>query len=187
VPPRSEREQTEAPLNPMNRPLQVGPNSVPRQSEKPLATLARIAQLDPNGKSVWQPDFWTDLEPSSPPLEQYKKNLAKRLQQIGCSVEGAPYVIRGLRENSYGQGFYARLDSAQAAALAKTFLDEQHCPGANGLSEQDKAALQKIAINAVAATDLQETGAPNVTALSSRPKSRQHQRPAFHPSLGHAQ
>jgi hypothetical protein len=28
--------------------------------------------------------------------------------------------------------------------LAKAFLDEEHCPGAHGLSDTDKAKLKKI-------------------------------------------
>jgi hypothetical protein len=82
------------------------------------------------------------LEQSSLPPKDYDKALAASLRQIGCTTAGAPYVIHGL----LGSGFYKRFtsDRTQAAAVAQAFLDEAHCPGARGLSEQDKATLQII-------------------------------------------
>jgi uncharacterized protein YjbI with pentapeptide repeats len=64
------------------------------------------------------------------------------LRRIGCAAGGAPYVIRGLLGNEFYKRFTS--DRAQAAVVAQAFLDEAHCPGARGLSEQDKAALQEI-------------------------------------------
>jgi hypothetical protein len=53
-------------------------------------------------------------------------------------------VIRGLlvRLESKSSPFGAQ--SPQVPALAKTFLDEEHCPGAHGLTEVDKAKLKAI-------------------------------------------
>jgi hypothetical protein len=74
--------------------------------------------------------------------------LANRIKEIGCVAEGAPYVIRGLLGPSNANR--ARIDvrfedhPSQEAAVAAAFLDKEKCPGARGLSEEDRARLQEI-------------------------------------------
>jgi uncharacterized protein YjbI with pentapeptide repeats len=102
--------------------------------------LSRIAKLNPAEKLDWSPQTWIDLGQLSPP-QDYEEILAEILRQIGCDASGAPYVIHGLTPT-------LRLrfkDHSQAARLAATFLDVANCPGARGLSEQDKLDLRQLA------------------------------------------
>jgi hypothetical protein len=101
--------------------------------------LKRIAVLDPNKKLEQLPGSWANLERLSPPRNEYEKVLARRLQQIGCNIVGAPYVVHALLQTL---DFRFTSDDS-TASLARAFLDEAHCPGARGLSEEDKLALQK--------------------------------------------
>ena len=85
---------------------------------------------------------WTDLaEDSARSAGSYFDILARTLRAIGCAAEGAPYVIGGL---------IPRLDwrfegnRSQEAEVAAAFLDEAKCPGARGLSEENKGKLQEI-------------------------------------------
>jgi uncharacterized protein YjbI with pentapeptide repeats len=90
---------------------------------------------------------WADLAKSSPPADLYYKGLVRQLKDIGCSADGGPYVIGGLTGRiSPGQMLdYPFADyPSQEAAIAVAFLDEAHCPGARGLSEENKAELRKI-------------------------------------------
>jgi hypothetical protein len=100
---------------------------------------ARISLLDPDKKSEWQPGAWTHLEQSSPQPKDYENTLRAVFQRVGCASVGAPYVIHGLVMSRFNQRFTA--DPAQAASVATTFLTEETCPGARGLSESDKAKL----------------------------------------------
>ena len=62
--------------------------------------------------------------------------------EIGCAAEGPPYVIGGLSrqlENRFG-----RMYSLEEAEVAAAFLDDATCPGARGLSEENKAKLKTI-------------------------------------------
>ncbi len=106
-----------------------------------LGALALIAKLDPATQLPVQPDPWADLERNSPPQADYERILASILRDTGCDTKGAPYVIHGLLpslDDRFASG------SAEKADLAAAFVDEAHCPGARGLSERDKSALQKI-------------------------------------------
>ena len=73
--------------------------------------------------------------------EKYEKTLAGILQETGCDAGGAPYVIPRLLR-TLNERFKA--DPSKKVALAAAFLDEANCPGAHGLSEQDKSALRTI-------------------------------------------
>jgi uncharacterized protein YjbI with pentapeptide repeats len=73
--------------------------------------------------------------------------LVAVLRDAGCNAEGAPYVIRGFLRRVNEQFLLDRRfpsDPSQEARLVTAFLDEAHCPGAHGLSEQDKFNLQNI-------------------------------------------
>jgi uncharacterized protein YjbI with pentapeptide repeats len=92
---------------------------------------------------------WTDLaKDSTRSADSYFNTLAKLFKVIGCTADGAPYVIGGLiRRISANQ---VQLDHrfegnpSQEAEVAAAFLEEAKCPGARGLSEENKAKLQEI-------------------------------------------
>lgn len=112
------------------------------EGERRADALKRIATLDPATRKPEEEmaEAWRGLAKSSS-FDAYQKSLAERLRETGCDAVGAPYAIRGLLRN-----FDRRFESGstQPAALARAFLDEEHCPGARGLSEKDKAKLREI-------------------------------------------
>ena len=74
-------------------------------------------------------------------MASYPQKLEEQFKKIGCGEESAPYVARGLMRQLTGR-FVGHL--TQEAEVAKAFLDEATCPGARGLSEEDKAQLRRI-------------------------------------------
>jgi hypothetical protein len=85
--------------------------------------------------------------------KHYPETLAKTLEEFGCAADGTPYVIGGLirrLDERFGVVQFGDLrdlfpDGRQREAeVARAFLDEATCPGARGLSEENKAKLQKI-------------------------------------------
>jgi hypothetical protein len=78
--------------------------------------------------------------------EVYEKHLAGIWQKTGYVAEGAPYVLRGLlgrlEIGSALPPFSAQ--SPQPSVLAAAFLDEEHCPGARGLTDAEKAKLEEL-------------------------------------------
>jgi hypothetical protein len=87
---------------------------------------------------------WEAQARSSPATDVYEKRLARIWQEIGCSAEGAPHVIRGLLARLRGLPFPFDAQSPHPSSLAKAFLDEEHCPGARGLSDAEIAKLKAI-------------------------------------------
>jgi hypothetical protein len=73
----------------------------------------------------------------------YEAALAKRWRELGCAAEGAPYVIGGLLRQLEFEGPFAE-ESPQKHILARAFLDEEHCAGAHGLTEDEKARLRQM-------------------------------------------
>ena len=117
---------------------------VPEGDQRKKA-LNRIAILDPARPSPdkqEEKEVWTDLVRSSPSLDVYQKDLAVRLQEMGCDANLGPYVIRGLILNPISTRF--PWGSRQWNALAATFLDEAHCPAARALVAADRTFLQVI-------------------------------------------
>ena len=133
--------------------------------------MERIKQrLDPTKVLEGEQDMakvWKAQTRSSPTKEAYEKRLAGIWQETGCAAKWAPYVVPQLLFRlvinssavegpsflvSEAQGgliivigsppFEAQ--SPQVPALAAAFLDKEHCPGAHGLSEADKATLKEI-------------------------------------------
>jgi hypothetical protein len=91
---------------------------------------------------------WTDLaRVSAGSTGSYFSTLAKLFKEIGCAADGAPYVIGGL---IHRRGNRVQLEDrfeghpSEGAEVAAAFLDEAKCPGARGLSEENKAKLQEI-------------------------------------------
>jgi hypothetical protein len=117
--------------------------ALPARSHRSFA-LEWIKQLgekpyeeDPVFAKVWR-DLATESQLST---KAYPGELAKRLIGIGCAANEAPYVVGGLIEqlDVRFQG-----NSAQSAEVARAFLDEANCPGAQGLSEEKKTKLRQI-------------------------------------------
>jgi uncharacterized protein YjbI with pentapeptide repeats len=116
-------------------------NSVPAGDKRDQA-LQRIKVLE---KPSYVADeasakAWMDLASARPP-GSYFSTLAKVLSKIGCTADGAPYVIATLTPN-LDQRFDDNL--TQEVEVTGAFLDEAKCPGARGLSEENKAKLQAI-------------------------------------------
>jgi uncharacterized protein YjbI with pentapeptide repeats len=106
--------------------------------------MARIARLGqpPFAEDQYLVKAWADLEKSSPSADLYYQSLVEQLKEVGCGGDGGPQVIRGLMRNlddRFGQSYLL-----QEAELAAAFLDETKCPGARGLSEENKAKLREI-------------------------------------------
>jgi len=129
--------------------------------------LARIEALDPAKPMDGETDMskaWANLEHSQLELD-VQQNI---LRETGCKG-AAPYVIQGfifqggvksryngLFFNKYDYGpFGGRFgaDRSHPAALAHYFLDEANCPGARGLSEEDRSSLREIRDGAWPGTD----------------------------------
>jgi uncharacterized protein YjbI with pentapeptide repeats len=112
------------------------------EGERRQEALKQLAILDPVKPfdGGWE-KHWATLERSSPTLDMYEKSLAISWQQLGCNASGAPHVIHGLLRQ-FDQRFTP--GNPQSAELATAFLDEAHCLGARGLSEEDKARLKQI-------------------------------------------
>jgi len=87
-------------------------------------------------------EVWDRLERSSPPHDVYEKNLVHSLRRTGCKPRGAPYAVRGLIRQLDDGRFW--LLSPQTSALATIFLDEANCPGAVGLSQEDRIKLKEL-------------------------------------------
>jgi len=124
-------------------------------------------------------DIWEDQADYSPDRDKYEESLAKIWREIGCAAEGAPYVARALLTPmeyvspfaevsphpaalarvlpAIFRGFRFTKDSPYPPAFAKAFLDEEHCPGARGLSEEDKATLKELAAKAPSPAPSQTT------------------------------
>ena len=116
----------------------------------PLGSLRDLAlgRIEPLGKTPYEEDGmsakdWRRLAAESRrSAEVHPGELERRLIGIGCAVEGAPYVIRGLIEQL---DVRFQHNSARKTEIAGAFLDEANCPGAQGLSEENKATLRRNA------------------------------------------
>jgi hypothetical protein len=85
----------------------------------------------------------------------YPEALAKSLIETGCAADGAPYVIGGLIRQL---DFRFKKQPLQEIEVAKAFLSAATCPGARGLSDANKAALQKIVGRAAKPTEAGAAG-----------------------------
>jgi hypothetical protein len=121
------------------------------EGDNKRAAMERIERrLDPTKALEGEDEMakvWAAARESVPPTpEAYEKSLAGQWRELGCTAEGAPYVLHALIARlSSADSSPFRDQSAAVKTLASDFLDEAHCPGAHGLSEADKATLKKIA------------------------------------------
>jgi uncharacterized protein YjbI with pentapeptide repeats len=126
-------------------------NSAPLVGRRDQALANRrdqaLAQVATIGKPPYVADeasakAWTDLAiESARSAGSYFNMLAKIFKEIGCAADGAPYVIGGLIPRLDGRFEH---NPGQEAEVVAAFLDEAKCPGARGLSEENKAKLQAI-------------------------------------------
>jgi uncharacterized protein YjbI with pentapeptide repeats len=108
------------------------------------AALNRITTLDPAKplREEVMAKAWADLAQPSPSGEIYQTGLAASLRSIGCEASGAPYVIGGLARHQLNIRFAS--GSPQLLEVATAFLDEPHCPGSRGLSDDENFRLQML-------------------------------------------
>jgi hypothetical protein len=115
----------------------------------PRAAMERIIEqrLDPAKALEGEEEMakvWEAQARSSPSVKVYEKRLAEIWRTIGCVAEDAPYMIRALLVQMELDSSPFDEQSPQPPKLALTFLDEEHCPGARGLTDAEKAKLKAI-------------------------------------------
>jgi uncharacterized protein YjbI with pentapeptide repeats len=106
--------------------------------------LKRVAALDPTKPFDGEAEVaaaWSELARSSLSLNDYESELARSLRATYCDFRGAPFEIRQLLPHL---PYRFQGASRQPAALAAAFIDEEHCPGARGLSDEEKFWLQGL-------------------------------------------
>jgi hypothetical protein len=123
-------------------------NSVPEELQ-PVALMGIARLKEPFVADEGAAKAWMDIaQVSARSASSYFGTLAKMLEEIGCVADGAPYVIRGLLGPIYPNRVLLDIrfegNPSQEAEVAAAFLDEAKCPGARGLSEENKAKLQEI-------------------------------------------
>jgi hypothetical protein len=119
--------------------------------------LERVQILDP-GRSKYGSEFerlgieemaeaeakmavaWSNLARNSSSSDRFEALLANRMLEIGCHPEGAPYVLHGMIQYLA----YKFDEPSRLSEVAGAFLNEAKCPGAWGLSEEDKATLANL-------------------------------------------
>jgi uncharacterized protein YjbI with pentapeptide repeats len=106
---------------------------------------SRIESVKPEDEQNMS-SAWKGLEKTSPTTDDYEDGLVDYLMGIGCESNKATYVIRQLAERMQATFDRWHIGSAslRPAQLSAAFLDEAHCFGAIGLSDQDKARLREI-------------------------------------------
>jgi hypothetical protein len=111
--------------------------------------LKQIELLDPVNHLAKQDEEtfakqWTGLALLTPSPDVYEKSSCRSVAKDRMRARGAPYIVRGLARNFFSSPYRFRPDSPQLAALTGVFLDEAHCLGAHGLSQNDKIMLGQI-------------------------------------------
>lgn len=87
-------------------------------------------------------EHWQKLQLLYAP-DDYAAKLAKIWWQIGCSIDGAPYVLAGMIRTLNAQGPPTSKDSVQVPQVADGFLKDD-CAGARGLSDDSKGTLAAL-------------------------------------------
>ena len=108
--------------------------------------LRRIQTLDPEtplSEERQMAEYWDKLQALSPAPAAYEEKLAQRWRQIGCSTDGAPYVLAGLIRNLESGYSPFSPGSVQVPRFAADFLKDD-CAGARGLSDDAKAKLKAL-------------------------------------------
>lgn len=165
-----------AALKRMIEPIMADSSLKSEEIDKALKQLDTLNPEDLSIDAALDPPAtrWQELTAASPRDEEYETALAASLQETGCAADGAPYVIHGLLRRldphlqdrhvppslarcgwrirfAYPHEYLFSAASPHPAALARAFLDETTCPGARGLSEEDKGRLREVIAKAAPA------------------------------------
>jgi hypothetical protein len=119
----------------------LGPGSVRSTALRMIEDLDPAKALEGENEMAM---VWKAQARSSPGADVYEKRLAEIWRELGCVADKAPYVLRGLLGRMTGVASPFAEQSPQLPALAAAFLDQEHCPSANGLAEAEKTKLKKI-------------------------------------------
>jgi uncharacterized protein YjbI with pentapeptide repeats len=143
-PPRSEsREQS---FTALKRLIEEQVPAGPRRDQ----ALRQIAILDPAAvdekAEAAMAMVWENAAKHPPPIGPFQDAVAQAIENSGCDRQAAPHVASRL--------IHAIVDGTPLFAfdpgtpypgrIAALFLDETRCPGARGLSAQDKEKLTRI-------------------------------------------
>jgi len=108
--------------------------------------LRRVKILDPGTplrEEKQMAEYWGKLQPLSLAPATYEEKLAEHWRLIGCSAEGAPYVLTGLIRSLESVYSPFSSDNVQVRRLAADFLKDD-CAGARGLSDDAKESLKRL-------------------------------------------
>jgi uncharacterized protein YjbI with pentapeptide repeats len=107
-------------------------------------------------------EHWEKVQSLSPAPDAYEAKLAEQWWQIGCSIDGAPYVVRGLLKRilTPAESPFSR-ESTEVPRLAARLLTDE-CVGGITFSDRGRAKLREL--RAPAAQSL-----PNQNAERPRP------------------
>jgi hypothetical protein len=110
------------------------------------SALARVNILNPETplrEEQQMAEYWNKLQSLSPAPADYEAKLANQWRLIGCSADGAPYVLAGLIRTMDSAYSPFSSDSVEVPRLAAAFLKDD-CAGAPGLSEDARATLKAL-------------------------------------------
>jgi uncharacterized protein YjbI with pentapeptide repeats len=108
--------------------------------------LDRIKILNPEtplSEEKETAEYWDKLQSLSPAPAIYEAKLAEQWRLIGCSIDGAPYVLAGLVRTLASPDSPFSRDSVEVPRLATNFLKDD-CAGAHGLSDDARARLKAL-------------------------------------------
>jgi hypothetical protein len=125
--------------------IERGERGIPQRAIARTYELA-LSKLDPDTPLPGEQqivEHWGKVQSLSLPLDAYEARLAKQWWQIGCSIEGAPYVLTSLvRILGSLESPFSR-ESTEVPRLAARFLADD-CEGGNRLSDNAKAKLKEL-------------------------------------------
>jgi hypothetical protein len=109
-------------------------------------TLERVEIVNPDTPlhaEKQMAEYWNKLQSLSPEQAPYEAKLANQWRLIGCSADGAPYVLAGLIRTMDSAYSPFSSDSVEVPRLAAAFLKDD-CAGARGLSDKARAKLKLL-------------------------------------------
>jgi len=110
----------------------------------------RIEALNPTthfGAEEKMAHAWENLARFPPSQDVYEKALVESWREAGCHLT-EPYVLRAMLVRLMPvlppPGGVTVDNRIPTSVLAAALLDEEHCPGGLGLSEEERAKLREI-------------------------------------------
>jgi hypothetical protein len=111
------------------------------------AALTGLLRIDPSTSSADDKtitDAWGSLGKVRPMRvdeeSRYSKKLAALLEKKACDAANAPYVVTGLL---FGPIVWEQLDDSEERSVVERLTDDKRCPGAHGLSDDDRQVYRK--------------------------------------------